>query len=958
MMERMDQDEPVKPHCIRGKHVAFICLAVVASAVAVGLGVGLSRPPCSVVDPSAEPPEPTAGPVPPPVQRGPCTPSNDSTGGWGDFRLPDYVKPVHYDLHLLPDLITDVYQGSVAIHLEVSRPTRHLWLHIRETFVTAVPRLQLVTQGGQKEVGVKACFEYKPQEYVVVEATEELPATGPGEMYILSLDFRGWLNGSVVGFYRVIYTEDGIVKKIAATDHEPTDARKSFPCFDEPNKKSTYQISITHDHTYKALSNMPQKGTREALPNNKMKTTFEKSVPMSTYLVCFAVHQFHHVERISAKGVPLRIYAQPSQIRTADYAANTTKIIFDYFEEYFNMTYSIGKLDKIAIPDFGTGAMENWGLITYRENNLLYDEEESSSYNKQRVASVIAHELVHQWFGNIVTMDWWDDLWLNEGFASFFEYIGVEKAEPTWGMRDIMLISDVLPVMVDDALLSSHPIIVDVSTPAEITSVFDGISYSKGASILRMLEDWMGKDNFRDGCRKYLKDNQFKNAKTEDFWASLASVNGLPVAEVMDTWTKQMGYPVLDLFISGRAATLTQKRFLLDPKADPSQPPSPLGYKWTFPVKAKVLSSDVNITSMFNKTSSSLVISNSPSGELIKVNNNYVGFYRVNHDKDMWMEISLQFKTNHLVFDAADRTGYVDDVFALARAGLVDYGTAFNLTKYLRSEEDYIVWDRLASSIAYVRDMLSDTTLYPTFQKLFRDLVFPITTKLGWKDDGTQTQTERLLRETVLGIACQMEDPIATAQASEFFDQWIVGNISRVSVNLRLLVYRYGMRNSGTEDKWNVMFQKYKDSTLAQEKDKLLYGLASVKDVNLLYKLLEATKDESVMRSQDLFTVVRYVSLNPLGSSMAWDWATLNWDYLVNRYTINDRNLGRLLSRITTTYNTEVQLWKMEHFFKLRPNAGAGEMPRKQALETVRNNIEWIRTNKEAIRLWLETNVA
>uniref|UniRef100_A0A8C5CFU6 Aminopeptidase n=1 Tax=Gadus morhua TaxID=8049 RepID=A0A8C5CFU6_GADMO len=878
------------------QHVAFICLAVVASAVAVGLGVGLSRPPCSVVDPSAEPPEPTAGPVPPPVQRGPCTPSNDSTGGWGDFRLPDYVKPVHYDLHLLPDLITDVYQGSVAIHLEVSRPTRHLWLHIRETFVTAVPRLQLVTQGGQKEVGVKACFEYKPQEYVVVEATEELPATGPGEMYILSLDFRGWLNGSVVGFYRVIYTEDGI---IAATDHEPTDARKSFPCFDEPNKKSTYQISITHDHTYKALSNMPQ-----------------KSVPMSTYLVCFAVHQFHHVERISAKGVPLRIYAQPSQIRTADYAANTTKIIFDYFEEYFNMTYSIGKLDKIAIPDFGTGAMENWGLITYRENNLLYDEEESSSYNKQRVASVIAHELVHQWFGNIVTMDWWDDLWLNEGFASFFEYIGVEKAEPTWGMRDIMLISDVLPVMVDDALLSSHPIIVDVSTPAEITSVFDGISYSKGASILRMLEDWMGKDNFRDGCRKYLKDNQFKNAKTEDFWASLASVNGLPVAEVMDTWTKQMGYPVLDLFISGRAATLTQKRFLLDPKADPSQPPSPLG--------SDILNGFRNLFLL-----NSIIVT----------------------------DVSIQTVVT-LVFDAADRTGYVDDVFALARAGLVDYGTAFNLTKYLRSEEDYIVWDRLASSIAYVRDMLSDTTLYPTFQKLFRDLVFPITTKLGWKDDGTQTQTERLLRETVLGIACQMEDPIATAQASEFFDQWIVGNISRVSVNLRLLVYRYGMRNSGTEDKWNVMFQKYKDSTLAQEKDKLLYGLASVKDVNLLYKLLEATKDESVMRSQDLFTVVRYVSLNPLGSSMAWDWATLNWDYLVNRYTINDRNLGRLLSRITTTYNTEVQLWKMEHFFKLRPNAGAGEMPRKQALETVRNNIEWIRTNKEAIRLWLETNVA
>ncbi|KAM6980655.1 glutamyl aminopeptidase, partial [Aplochiton taeniatus] len=502
--------------------------------------------------------------------------SNSTNGGWENFRLPMYVKPVHYELHLEPDLNTDLYRGTVSIHLEVSQPTSHLWLHIRETFVSALPRIVLQSHSGQKAMAVKGCFEYRPQEYVVVEAEEMLATTKPGEMYILSLDFQGWLNGSLVGFYRVTYQEGAVTKKIAATDHEPTDARKSFPCFDEPNKKATYNISITHDSAYGALSNMPVEGTPQQLPGDKVKTSFQKSVPMSTYLVCFAVHQFQYVERNSSRGIPLRIYAQPAQIKTATYAADTTKVIFDYFEEYFNMTYSIPKLDKIAIPDFGTGAMENWGLITYRETNLLYDENESSSYNKQRVASVIAHELVHQWFGNIVTMDWWDDLWLNEGFASFFEYVGVEHAEPTWKMRDIMLIGDVLPVMLDDALLSSHPIIVDVSTPAEITSVFDAISYSKGASLLRMLEDWMGRDKFRDGCRKYLKDYHYKNAKTANFWESLANVSGLQIANVMDTWTTQMGYPVLDLSISSNVAKVTQKRFLLNPNADPTQPPSPL----------------------------------------------------------------------------------------------------------------------------------------------------------------------------------------------------------------------------------------------------------------------------------------------------------------------------------------------------------------------------------------------
>ncbi|KAK1893768.1 Glutamyl aminopeptidase [Dissostichus eleginoides] len=933
MVESMDMEKQHKRYCIRGKHVAIICATLVVCSLVVGLGVGLTR---SDTNTSTTPstPAPTAEPTnPPPAGRGPCLPSADSNGDWKNFRLPSYVNPVHYDLHLEPDLEEDTYTGTVDIHLEVSKPTRHLWLHIRETFVSAMPRLRVQSgPADRREVAVKGCFEYVSQQYVVVEAAEELPATGPGEVYVLTLDFQGFLNGSVVGFYRVIYIEGGLTKKIAATDHEPTDARKSFPCFDEPNKKATYKVSITHDDKYGALSNMPPQGAPEQQPGNKLKTSFEKSVPMSTYLVCFAVHQFDHLERTSAQGIPLRIYAQPSQLKTAEYAADTTKVIFDYFEEYFNMNYSIPKLDKIAIPDFGTGAMENWGLITYRETNLLYDANQSSSYNKQRVASVIAHELVHQWFGNIVTMDWWDDLWLNEGFASFFEYVGVEKAEPSWGMRDIMIISDVLPVMVDDALLSSHPIIVDVSTPAEITSVFDGISYSKGASILRMLEDWMGKDLFRDGCRKYLKDYHFQNAKTANFWASLANVSGLPVADVMDTWTKQMGYPVLDLTVTEANAKLSQKRFLLNPEADPSQPPSPLGYKWTIPVKWHSVKSDKNMLVIFDKSSTELPVMN----------------YSASVDG------LLKLLNNHLELDAADRTSYIDDVFALARANVIDYGNALNLTKYLKNETDYIVWERVSSSIAYVRGMLSDKPFYPKFQQLFRDHVKAITTQLGWEDVGTQT--ERLLRETVLGISCQMGDEESLNEASHIFDQWINGSLSSVAVNLRLLVYRYGMKKSGDAAKWNTMFNKYTETTLAQEKDKLLYGLASVENVELLYKLLEATKDENVVRSQDLFTVVRYVSLNPLGQDMAWEWTMLNWDYLVNRYTINDRNLGRLLGRITTSYNTELQLWKMEHFFLKTPDAGAGAMPRQQALETVRNNIEWIRTNEEEISTWLQNN--
>ncbi|XP_051785804.1 glutamyl aminopeptidase [Erpetoichthys calabaricus] len=952
-MQGMDYDErDEKKYCMRTKHVAVICGLVVVVALAVGLGVGLSRPePCKTQEDlqTTKVPQTTSTPSSSTTQPGngsPCQASSDESGDWKNFRLPDYMVPVHYDLEMKPDLVKNMYTGTTTIHLTVSKTTKHLWMHIRETFVTELPRLQQQSGDELQLIGVLRCFEFKKHEYLVVEAERPL---APGD-YQLKLNFQGSLSGSLVGFYKTTYVENGIVKSIAATDHEPTDARKSFPCFDEPNKKATYSISIIHDSSYHALSNMPVETTM-AVAENLNRTVFSKSVKMSTYLVCFAVHQFTFIERMSSRGTRLRIYVQPEQKHTAEYAANITEVVFNYFEEYFNMSYSLPKLDKIAIPDFGTGAMENWGLITYRENNLLYDPEESSSINKQRVASVIAHELVHQWFGNIVTMDWWDDLWLNEGFASFFEYIGVNEAEPDWGMMNIMLIDDVLPVMTDDALLSSHPIIVDVSTPAEITSVFDGISYSKGASILRMLQDWMSPEKFQEGCQEYLKFYQFMNAKTSDFWMKLEEVSNKPVQTVMDTWTSKMGYPVLQM---KENSSMIQERFLLDPSASSSLDPSERNYKWNIPIQWYVLGSLKTGTDLYNVShTSDFFLSNySLSDGPLKVNRDHLGFFRVNYVDDGWDDIGQQLLSNHEDFSVSDRAGLIDDAFSLARAEILNYGKALNLTLYLQSESSYIVWQRVSSAIAYIRDMLSsDATLHPKFQAYFQDQVKDHADRLGWEDTGTHL--ERLLRETILGIACQMGHQSALGNASILFHEWMAGK--RVPVNLRLLVYRYGMQNSGNETSWNKMFEEYTQTNLAQEKEKLLYGLASVQNITLLDRFLKAIKDESIVRSQDVFTIIRYVSYNQYGETMAWDWTQLNWDYLVKRFTLNDRNLGRLITRITTRFNTELHLWKMENFFETYPEAGAGEGPRKQALESVRNNIRWLASNKNEIQAWLES---
>ncbi|KAJ7327041.1 hypothetical protein JRQ81_016800 [Phrynocephalus forsythii] len=932
-----------KKYCMKGKHVAIICGVIAAVGLILGLSLGLGLKPqaCNVPEDNGQvPTQPPTSPTP--EDMSPCPVRNDETsGGWMNFKLPAHFSPNHYDLELMPVMAEDWYNGTVTVSITTNQTTQHIWLHIRETKITAMPMLK--TSSGQS-VPLTRCFEYEPQEYVVVEAQVLLPP----DTYFLTMRFQGQLNGSLVGFYRTTYVEDGITKSIAATDHEPTDARKSFPCFDEPNKKATYKISIIHEDSYNALSNMPVEETI-ALGNGWNRTTFQTSVPMSTYLVCWAVHQFDFIPRFSSRGIPLRIYAQPKQIHTAEYAANVTKKIFDFFEVYFNMNYSLPKLDKIAIPDFGTGAMENWGLITYRETNLLYDPQESAASNKQRVAAVVAHELVHQWFGNIVTMDWWDDLWLNEGFASFFEFLGVNATEGDWQMLDQILVEELFPVMKEDSLVSSHPIVVNVSTPDEITSVFDSVSYSKGASILRMLEDWISPEKFKAGCQKYLESHKFKNAKTDHFWKAMEEVSGKPVKEVMDTWTRQMGYPVLNVHSN---LTITQRRFLRDPNADLSQPTSDFSYRWTIPVKWNW--GDTTHTELYNRSEPGGITVTQPNNpapnSFLKVNQNHVGFYSVNYEAQVWDDVARRMMTNSQDFSQADRAGFIEDAFSLARARLLRYSYALNLTRYLQNEEEYIPWQRAVAAVSYIGDMLQDdNVLYPKFQEYFRSLVKPIAQKLGWKNDGDHLNS--LLRTTVLEFACDMNDPEALDNASLLFNNWVNG--ASLDVNLRLLVYRYGMQNSGNEESWNYMFEKYTSTPLAQEKEKLLYGLASVKNITLLDRFIKCVYNASLIRSQDVFTVLRYISYNPYGKTMVWDWVRLNWEYLVNRFTLNNRNLGRLVARITETFHTELQLWQMEDFFAKYPDAGAGAVSRKQAHETLLSNIEWLKQHREEIAAWL-----
>ncbi|XP_033100366.1 glutamyl aminopeptidase-like [Anneissia japonica] len=845
---------------------------------------------------------------------------------WENLRLPSIIKPNHYDLTLHPNLTTDTFTGVVDIDVTVTEPTDTFLVHIKELTIKN-PKVMLKETSAEQAISKD--FSYEDNEFYVIITTSEV---APGD-YLLHYEFSGSLVGSIVGFYKsTYYNKDGKLMSMATSKFEPTDARRAFPCFDEPNLKANYTTTLVHTDEYFALSNMDV-DTKETI-DGLIYTKFNPSVKMSTYLACFIVCNFSSVEGQTARGVPFKVYAPHDSIYQADYALSIGINVTDYYEDYFDIPYPLPKLDMIAIPDFVSGAMEHWGLITYRETNLLYDEQESSEGNKQRVAAVIAHELAHQWFGNIVTMDWWDDLWLNEGFASFLEYSGVNHAEPDWQMLDQFVTEDMYYVMGLDQIVTSHPIIIEVNHPDEINEIFDSISYSKGASVLRMLNNIMGEEDFRKGL----------------------TVSDVDIKGLMDTWTLQMGFPVVKLSRKNSdTLSAEQEWFLVDPAANKSQAEfdSPFNYKWNiyldykFPGesdKVQLMETNDNAVDIFPPTDFQWVIANL----------NQTGYYRVNYDQTTWDNLIDELIKNHEVIPIADRSGLIDDSFNLAKAGQIDYFIPLNMTKYFIKETEYIPWDTAYSNLNWISEILRYRPVFADWRKYIQRQVKPLLDSLTWDDAGT-THLESYLRSDIIGLSCSHGDPDCLREAETKFQDYLNG--VRTSPNVRSLIYRYGMENAGGQAEWDMMWTQYVTATVSQERTRLLYGLARTRQVWLLCRYLTYAMNETKVRSQDFFTVVNYIADNPVGNPLVWDWVRANWEKLVERFGISSRSLGRLVPSICEFYATEFKLQQMKDFFNAYPDAGAGERGRKQALEKVQTNIDWLKVNEKKIEMWLADNM-
>uniref|UniRef100_A0A0P4WBK7 Aminopeptidase n=1 Tax=Scylla olivacea TaxID=85551 RepID=A0A0P4WBK7_SCYOL len=826
------------------------------------------------------------------------------------FRLPETVIPEHYELYMHPDLSAKTFSGRVTISLTSQEPRDHFLVHSQWLTIT---NTSLISKKGNQsqDVHIIEAFSYEPHQFWVVRMDQVEAGS-----FELTLHFSGSLVNGILGYYYSNYTDsNGKSRGLATTKFQPTYARRAFPCFDEPGFKSTYSLTLVRpSQEYRALSNMPvKKETQDSPSIGLTEVAFEKSLPMVTYLVCFIVCDFTFKEAIMDSGMPFRVYAREDRLSDINYALEVGKSVLQMYEGMFDLPFPLPKSDMVGIPDYSSGATEHWGIITFRETAIYYNSKDSSSANKQRVASVISHEMAHQWFGNLVTLKWWDDLWLNEGFASYVEYKGVAHVEPSWEM---------------------------------------------GASVLRMLEDFMG-EYFQIGINAFLKKYMYTNAVTQDLWNELTTAwaGHVPVGAksdvgaIMNTWTQQMGYPVVTV---KRAApdtlVFSQQRFLLDPSAQYNPDDSPFRYKWDVPVSYITSANSTVQQSWFNHEDSTLEVKVPAEVTWVKVNVYYKGFYRVNYEADMWSELGKLCASQAL--SAADRAGLYSDVFALADAGLLSYTVPLDFSRNLASESDYVPWDAMTATFVDIQRLLASSDAYQPFKDYVSSLVEPLYSSLGWDDEGDHLR--RLLRTDVVTLACISGSDACLEAAARKIESWILDATSPLPLDARRQSYRWGVVKEGDREMWEVMWQRALGETSATETDNLYYGMANFQDTSILQSYIELSMKEENVRSQNFLTILEYISTNPVGNSLVWDWVRSNWEWLVERYTINDRYLGQLIPRICRYFATGQKLTEMEEFFSQYPEAGAGERYRQQAIETVKYNIRWVNDNAATILAWLQ----
>uniref|UniRef100_A0A672RLQ4 Endoplasmic reticulum aminopeptidase 1-like n=1 Tax=Sinocyclocheilus grahami TaxID=75366 RepID=A0A672RLQ4_SINGR len=838
---------------------------------------------------------------------------------WNKMRLPDTVSPLHYHLLVHPNLTSLDFTGWVQIQIEVHENTRTIILHSKDLHISNA-RLLGSDKGQLQALKV---LEYPYFQQIALISDNALLKRG--HVYSVELEFAANLSESFHGFYKSTYRSNkGDVRVVASTQFEPTSARAAFPCFDEPDFKANFSIRIRREAKHIALSNMP-KVTLE-LPDGLFEDQFDVSVKMSTYLVAFIVSDFLSI-----------MYAVPEKIDQAEFALDAAVKLLDFYDDYFDIPYPLPKQDLAAIPDFQSGAMENWGLTTYRESALLFDPHKSSASDKLGITMIIAHELAHQWFGNLVTMQWWNDLWLNEGFAKFMEFVSVNITNPELQVEDYFL-GKCFEAMEVDSLSSSHPVSTPVENPAQIQEMFDDVSYDKGACILNMLREFLTPDAFKLGIVRYLKRYSYQNTVNSNLWESLTN-DELDVKAMMETWTLQEGFPLITVEVRGREVRLSQERYLKSD--DPSQTSS---FLWHVPL-TYITSGSTTVQRFLLKTKTD-VLYLPEEVDWIKFNVDMSGYYIVHYEGSGWDDLITLLKHNHTALSSNDRASLINNAFQLVSVGKLPLDKALDLTLYLSKETEIMPVTQGFSELVCVTNVDCLAVVQGYILQLFRKLI----DQQSWTDDGSVSQ--RMLRSYLLMFGCVRGHPPCVSTATHLFNQWrdSDGNMSLPN-DVTMAVFSVGAR---TEDGWEFLFEKYKESMYVSMKNRIKMALTTSPLDHKLKWMIEQSLVGEVMKTQDLPYVVTSVSKNPKAYKHAWDFLKANWDALIKKFDLGSHSIAHMVVGVTNQYSTREMLAEVRRFFSsLRAETGAELRCILQALENIEENIRWMDKNLPLLKAWL-----
>ncbi|CAK8674727.1 unnamed protein product [Clavelina lepadiformis] len=934
--------------------IVTICLLIVVIALSIVLAEKTTSKPSNETAVKKNPNKSSASDFPPVP--------------WSSLRLPKNITPYHYVIDLQPHLTpgpngTFIFNGTSSVEFVVTNSTKYVILHSKKLVYSAVT---LFNDEGQNVTSNHKL--YKKHQYLIVEAKTDLEA---GRHYNLTTEFYGNLSDDNAGLYRGNYTNTaGETIVMASSQLESTEARKVFPCFDEPALKATFDVFLRHKDPNYALSNMPNIST-EVMQHGWKRTRFDRTPKMSTYLLAFVVCRFDYVEQEGVKyDYQTRVFARPSEIAkgNGDYASKVAPAVLKYFEESLNVSYKLPKSDQIAVPHFNSGAMENWGLVIYRETALLYNPDINSAFNKRRVATVIAHELAHQWFGNLVSPQWWNELWLNEGFASYFEYLGVNAVEPSWKIHDQFVMLDMHRAMLTDGYTSSRPIVSDnIETPSQIRSIFDAISYSKGACILRMINEFMGDEAFFLGLKNYLEELSYSSANHSQlfhYWEqaleslSVSQANRPPgnFLDSMNTWVLQNGLPVVTAERESATSTnvvLRQERFLVKPTQNMTSAENS-SYSWAIPFWYATQGNLHKNLKWINKNSSVDEIT-VPVDKYFIGNYEAFGYYRVNYDQRNWESIVEQLHLDHTVINVKSRGQLLDDAFNLARSKRLGYDTAFRLTTFLRNDLDYVTWECALEATAHIPSILERSETYGLYRKYLSYLVEPLYNDVTWTDDGGQQR--QFQRANAIGVACANGNKHCVETAGKLFKEWQTTGVNKISPILKYITYCTAI-SAGGEEEWDFAWERYLNESNSQEKLKVGYALTCTTISWIAQRFLNRIVNDTYVKKQDASFFLRYLCYKEATRDITWRFIQQEWDYLYNTYGKGLFSFSGIIYACTGKFSTKIELQQLEDFQKAKSDQlGSASAVVDGSIERAKTYIQWREDHEETVHNWLKTEV-